>query len=77
MCEASRGGIVIFKDKLIDTLIRKGKGQPGMDQTTIATKLRRQERLTENEFWDVYASIRKEGPEVKYQNPDNWISHEE
>ncbi len=58
-------------------LTRKGKNQSEENQTLIPDKLKRQERLTGDEFWTVYTSIRKEGPQVKFQNPDNWIIHKE
>jgi hypothetical protein len=69
--------MTIFKVNLTKMLTRKGKNQPEKKPTSIDDKLKRQERLTEDEFWTVYASIHKEGPQVKFQNPDNWIIHRE
>lgn len=69
--------MTIFKGNITKMLTRKGKNQPEKNPTSIDDKLKRQERLTEDEFWTVYASIRKEGPQVKFQNPDNWIIHRE
>ncbi len=69
--------MTIFKGNLTKMLTRKGKKQPEEKSTSIDDKLKRRERLTDDEFWTVYASIHKEGPQVKFQNPDNWIIHKE
>jgi len=67
----AKGEGSIFSDRLVEILVRKGKNQLKENQTAIADKLRKQERLTNNEFWSVYASIRKEGPAVRYANAQN------
>lgn len=70
--QASRGEKAIFKKELIRLLTRKKKGKLKEDRIRVIDKLKKQERLTDDEFWRVYESIRQEGPEVKYQNPQNW-----
>lgn len=67
------GGEAIFEKKLIRILTRKKKSKLKEDIIRVVDKLKRQERLTDGEFWRVYESIRQEGPEVKYQNPQNWV----
>jgi len=62
---------------LAEILARKGKGQRNEDQTRIVDKLKKKERLTNNEFWSVYSSFRKEGPEVKYPNPQHVANNHE
>jgi hypothetical protein len=67
------GGEAIFEKKLIRILTRKKESKLKEDMIRVVDKLRKQERLTDGEFWRVYESIRQEGPEVKYQNPQNWV----
>ncbi len=56
---------------LIGILTRR-KNQLKEGQTLILNKLRRKERLNENEFWSIFELIRQKGPEVAYSNPDSW-----
>jgi hypothetical protein len=67
------GGEAIFEEKLIRILTRERKSRLKEDRIRVVDKLRRQERLTDGEFWRVYESIWQEGPEVKYQDPQNWV----
>jgi len=73
----SLGGEKIFAEKLKEILTRKEKEQPAGDRKTIMDKLEKHERLTDGEFWSVYESIHKEGPEVKYSYPNNWTNYSE
>jgi hypothetical protein len=67
-----RGGAnTIFSEKLVKILNKKSKNQLKKEQ--IGDKLRKQERLSSDEFWSVYNSIRQEGPEVKFKNPNRWM----
>lgn len=67
---------VSFKEKLIESLSQKGKTKLKEDENVVVDKLRRQERLTDDEFWSVYGSIRQEGQDMKSQNPTYWIYHD-
>lgn len=59
---------VSFKEKLIQILSQKGKQTLKKDAIIVVEKLRKQERLTEDEFWNVYGSIRQEGQDMKTRN---------
>ena len=72
----SEGAKVIFSEKIIKILTGKSKSKLKTDEVGVANKLRKQERLSANEFWSVYDSIRQEGPVVKYQNPNNWLDQD-
>jgi len=65
---------VSFKERLIQILSQKGKTTLKEDATTVVDKLRKQERLTDDEFWNVYGSIRHEGQDMKTRNPAFWIN---
>jgi hypothetical protein len=39
----------------------------------VVAKKRKQRRLTSRELLRIYEILWKEGPKVKYMNPDNWI----
>jgi len=64
---------VSFKERLIQILSQKGKTKLTQDAITAVDKLKKQERLTENEFWTVYGSIRQEGQDMKTRNPAFYI----
>jgi len=66
------GEKAIFKKKLIRILMRKRKEIPKEKRIKVKEKLRKQKRLTSDEFWQVYESIRQEGPIAKYSNPEKW-----
>ena len=63
----------IFSESLIKILNKKSN-KLKKDNVDVVNKLRKKERLSSDEFWSVYNSIRQEGPEVKYQNPNKWIA---
>ena len=63
----------IFSKKLIKILNTKSKSKLKKDQVVVVDKLRKEERLSSDEFWSVYNSIRQEGPEVRFKNPNKWI----
>jgi hypothetical protein len=73
----SEGAKVIFSEKIIKILTGKSKSKLKTDQVGVVNKLRKQVRLSANEFWSVYDSIRQEDPEVKYQNSNNWFDQDE
>jgi hypothetical protein len=64
--------MAIFK-KLIRILTRKRK-VPKEKRVRIEEKLRKKERLTNAEFWQVYEPIRQDGPIAKYSNPTSGVS---
>ena len=64
---------VSFKERIIQILSQKGKTTLTQDAITVVEKLRKQERLTENEFWNIYGSIRQEGQDMKTRNPAFYI----
>ena len=66
---------MILKKKIIKILGRKRKGESQEDRVRVVNKLRKKERLTGDEFWNVYELIRQEGPQVNFANPDNWIKY--
>jgi hypothetical protein len=52
--------------------MRKRKEIPKEKRVKVKEKLRKQERLTSDEFWQVYESIRQDGPVAKYSSPEKW-----
>jgi len=64
---------VSFKERLIQILSQKGKTTLKEEANAVADKLRKQERLTNDEFWNVYGSIRQDGQDMKTRNPAFWI----
>ncbi len=50
------------------------KSKKNKDKKTIQaiTKIEKQKRLSSEEFIKVYDSLWKNGPSVKFQNPDSW-----
>ena len=65
---------VSFKERLIQILSQNGKTTLKENTTTVVDKLRKQERLTDDEFWNVYGSIRQECQDMRTRNPAFWIS---
>ena len=61
----------IFIENVRKILNKKSKSKLKKDQ--VGDKLRKGERLSSDEFWSVYNSIRQEGPEVRFRNPNKWI----
>jgi hypothetical protein len=49
------------------------KKQSKETQKRLANKLKKQEKLTGDEFWQIYDAIWQKGPQIRYQNPDKWI----
>jgi len=64
---------VSFKERLIQILSQKGKTTLKEEAIAVVDKLKKQERLTDDEFWIVYGSIRQEGQDMKTRNPAFWI----
>jgi len=75
-CNSGEGGEGIFAEKLKEVLLRNRKDQTSENQNRLIDKLEKHERLTDEEFWSVYASIKKSGPEVRYPNPQNYANYE-
>ena len=71
------GGEDIFSKKLFKILTQKRKGISKEDRAKVIDKLRKKKRLTGDEFWKVYESIRQEGPIAIFSNPDNWTTYHE
>ena len=67
----------MFKDNVINALKDKKSTDNNDDETVVkaADKIQKQKRLSSNEFLKVYDSLWKEGPTVKYQNPDARVRH--
>jgi hypothetical protein len=68
-----KGEKAIFGERLIEVLNRKNPSSLKEDRITVITKLKKRERLTHDEFWQVYESIHQKGPSVKYLNPQTWV----
>ena len=63
----------MFKERLLETLKLSKKGNKSDKEMTEAmNKIQKHERLSSQEFCDVYDAIWKEGPKAEYRNPDNW-----
>jgi hypothetical protein len=60
----------MFRDKVIDVL--KSKNDDDKRTNQAMNKIEKQKRLSSEEFLKVQESLWKEGPSVKYQNPDSW-----
>lgn len=63
----------MFKNRVIETIkCSWGSQRNGEDFQRIAIKIQKQKRLSRQEFFKVYDTLRKEGPVTRYQNPDGW-----
>jgi len=60
----------MFKDKLLDLL--KSKNDDGKKIIQVTPKIEKRKRLSSEEFLKGYDTLWKEGPSVKYQNPESW-----
>ena len=60
----------IFNNELIKILNRKKKLLEIEEE--VVEKVKRHDKLSSDEFWKVHELIQKEGPKVKYTNPDCW-----
>lgn len=57
----------MFSDKLLETLDRtENKEKVDEETTKLIDKLRKQERLSSEEFQKVFDALWKEGPKIKY-----------
>lgn len=68
----------MFKEDLVEALKKKLEDDCG-DATLFqaVAKLMNDEKLTSEEFSEIYQTIRKEGPQIKYVHPENWDQTEE
>jgi hypothetical protein len=57
---------------IVEFLYRKRKKQIESGKGDIAIKLRKGERLSSEEFWEIYKLLHVDGPTIKYQTPDGW-----
>jgi hypothetical protein len=62
---------------IVEFLYHKKKKQIERGKCDVAVKLRKGERLSSEEFWEVYKLLHVDGPTIKYQTPDNWDVAEE
>ncbi len=62
----------MYKEKVLEVLKREQAGTPDKNATKAMTKIQKQKRLSSEEFLKVHETLWKEGPKVKYQNPDTW-----
>ena len=62
--------VATLRSKLLKAL----KSKKTKDKKTIQamTEIEGQKRLSSEEFMKVYDSLWKDGPSVKFQNPDSW-----
>jgi len=65
-------GIRALSVKNLAKILRRKSRLKG-EQKIIINKLKKQKKLSSDEFLLVYNSIWQKGPEVKYQNPHKWI----
>ena len=57
---------------IVEFLILKKKGHTKRSANNVANKLKNGERLSSEEFWEVYKLLHTDGPTMKYVNPDKW-----
>lgn len=61
----------MFKDRLLDALkSKKNMLESDEKMSRAMSKIQKQKRLSSEEFLEVYDSLRCEGPQMKYLNPD-------
>ena len=69
---APKGGKEIFKEKITEIVAESKTKQTRKDKKRVIRKIKKEERLSRDEFWNVYNLIHKNGPAVKYTTPNNW-----
>jgi len=62
----------MFKDKLVKTLNQSKTNKEDKKTRKAIDKIKRQRRLSSEEFWKLYDDLWKDGPKIKYQSPDAW-----
>ena len=63
----------MFKERLIETLkLSHNTNMPNEGTLQVITKIRNRKKLSSEEFLKVYDTIRQEGPQATYQNPNSW-----
>ncbi len=60
-----------ISDKEVVNFLKRKKSH--LENVNVLDKLRKKEKLTSEEFWRVYELLQRNGPAIKYQNPDGWI----
>jgi hypothetical protein len=60
----------VSKEKWVNLL--RSKNTEDKKTVQAADKIEQQKRLSSEEFLKVYKNIWKEGPSVKFQNPNYW-----
>ena len=66
----------MFLDNLLQKLNQTQTGpQPDKETRRAMAKMRKQKRLSSQEFLKVYDNIWQQGPTTKYQTPDSWTNH--
>ena len=62
----------MFKEKFIELLKSKNENTQNKQTAKAIDKIKKEKRLSSEEFQKVYDSLWKEGPAIKYQNPNAW-----
>jgi hypothetical protein len=67
-------GRILLKElhEFVKEVTKSGK-LPSPETPKVVAKKRKQKRLTSEEFLRIYEILWKEGPKVKYMNPENWV----
>jgi len=60
------------KERMLEVLKRKQRVSPDERTRLAMTKMQKQKRLSSEEFLRVHDALWKDGPKIKYQNPDAW-----
>lgn len=70
-----RGGGRVLSKKLLKLVkeMRKTENPQTEDGGRGAAEKSRRKRMKSKEFLEIYDKLWKEGPRVKYQNPDRWV----
>ena len=67
----------VFSEETLIRILTRRKHLLKEDSLAVLNKLKRKEKLTDKEFWNVFDMIKQEGPDASYSNPDNWINTDE
>ena len=62
-------------NKFIFALKRKKSKYNNKKEPGVIDKIQHEKRLSSQEFLNVYSSLWKEGPSVRYQNPDSQVRY--
>lgn len=63
----------MFKERLIETLkLSYNTNKPDEETVQAITKIQNRKKLSSEEFFKVFDTIRQEGPKTTYHNPNSW-----